>query len=146
MKKFAITAFIFFIVLFSFSGCDKSTSPSEKERTTQLLTGKWKPASADSWAMADGVNVSGLFNGFTLSFTETGYTTTGTSPVWPASDTWNFKDDSFTLIVRGADGLEIRLITLDSNNLKMGFVWNQTTHKNGRLHSIAGKHEFTLTR
>ena len=97
---------LLFVVLSLLSGCKKDAPkpvPTEAERVTTLLTaGKWNPSSsAPNWVLVDGVDASELFVGFSITFTETGYTTTGTSPVWPATDTWKFLPGSTTEIIRG---------------------------------------------
>ena len=121
--------------------------PTLKEKATTLMTangGKWNPAAVTNWVMVEGVNVSDLFKNFTITFTATGYTTTGTSPVWPRVDTWHFKDDNATSFIRDSDGKEVTIKVTDTT-LEISLTWDQTLY-DGRTKSVAGRHVFTLTK
>src|SRR3954462_12474562 len=64
---------------------------TEAQKATNLLTangGKWHPAPLSNWVTVEGVNITDLFKDFSITFTATGYTTSGTTPVWARSDTW----------------------------------------------------------
>ena len=122
---------------------------TEKERVTELLTGNgqaWK-VTTTARVTVDGVDVTDdLFQGFSITFTPTSYTTSGTTPVWPRQDTWQFKDDNATTIVRGSDGKEVTLTAVSETQLKLTLEWTETTYEGGRKRSLAGKHEFTLAK
>ena len=149
MRKSKLLLFFAMLVLLgSFSHCKKDDpKPTEEERITKLLSeGQWKPATGN-WVTADGVSVVELFSDFTITFTETGYTTTGTTPVWPRTDTWSFKPGSTSVLIRDSDKVEVAIETLDERNLKLSLSWSQDTFiEGGRTKSVKGKHEFTLTR
>jgi hypothetical protein len=155
MKKIYSTSVfpMMMILIIIFSSCKKHKEtpepPTASEKTIALLTasgGRWSPpASVTNWVTVEGVNVSDLFRDFTITFTETGYTTTGTTPVWPRTDSWHFKDDTATTIVRDSDGKEVTIETLDETTLKITLTWDQTTY-DGRTKSVAGKHVFNLTK
>lgn len=142
---------LFFFALLLLNGCGGSDPAPEltpREKATQLLTsgtGKWNPAPLTNWVMVEGVNVSELFKDFTISFTATGYTTTGTTPVWPRSGTWTFKDDAAKIFIRDSDKKEVTIETLDEKTLRITLTWDLTTY-GGRTQAIAGKHEFNLTK
>jgi hypothetical protein len=149
MKTSSLTFLVIFSLLF-FSNCkkkdDPEPEPTEEERVTALLTaGQWAPATGN-WVVVDGVSVVELFADFKISFTNTGYTTTGTSPVWPQTGTWKFKTGSTKIFIRDADQVEVTIETLDEKNLKLSLFWDKETTKPGRTSSIKGKHEFTLTK
>jgi len=119
---------------------------TEKEKVTALLTsdgGRWKPAALSNWVMVEGINVSDLFKNFTITFTASGYTTSGTSPVWPRSGTWQFKDDAAKVFIRDSDKKEVTIESISETTLRITLVWDQTTY-GGRGQSTKGKHEFNL--
>jgi len=118
------------------------------EKATALLTadgGKWNPAPLGDWVTVEGVNVTDLFKDFSITFTATGYTTSGTSPVWARTDTWSFKDDTATTMIRKSDSKEVT-VDVTETTLKLTVTWDQTTYEGGRTQSINGKHEFNLVK
>ncbi len=122
--------------------------PTEAEKNTELLTsgtGKWTSAST-AGITVDGLDVTGdLFKGFTITFTSDKIFTTGTTPVWLREDTWHFKDDSGTVMLRGQDDKEI-IVEVNDNTLQLTLEWDQTTYEGGRTKSIPGTYVFTLTK
>ena len=129
-------------------GGDDPTPLTQTQKVTQMLTssgGTWTPATA-SGVMVDGVDVTAeLFAGFTITFKDGTYTTTGTSPVWPADDTWSFKDETATVIIRGVDQKEVTINEISASQLKLSLEWSETTY-GGRKSSLEGKHEFNLNK
>lgn len=127
-------------------GGDEPEPLSESEKVTDLLvsgSGAWTPTSSGG-VTVDGVDVTNeLFAGFTITFLEGTYTTTGTSPVWPAQDTWRFKDETAKVIIRGLDEKEVTITEISASRLKLTLEWSETTY-GGRKSSLKGKHEFTL--
>jgi hypothetical protein len=128
--------------------------PTQKEKVTAKLiagNGTWTPA-----ASGISVNQSGtitdvtqtLFKDFTIKFTATTITTAGTTPVWLRSDTWHFKDDAATVIVRGMDNKEITMTFVSDTQLKLSLQWDKTTTApaGGRVESVPGIYEFTLNK
>jgi len=127
--------------------------PTDLEKYKTLLTGgKWSPSSATNWVIVNGVDVSELFKDFTITFTATGYTTTGTTPVWPRTDTWKFKTESSVkqgvanIVIRNSDGSEVTIESLDDKIMKLTLLWNKETTEGGRSTSVIGKHEFTFAK
>ena len=120
--------------------------PSESEKATELLisgTGTWTPTSS-AGVTVDGVDVTDdLFQNFTITFKEGTYTTTGSSPVWPSQDTWRFKDETGTIIIRDHDEKEIAITEISASRLTLTLEWSETTY-GGRKNSLKGKHIFTL--
>lgn len=146
------TAFaVLALALFSAcGGSDPKPTPTEAEKVTAMLTGNgtatWKPA-ATAGVLVDGVDVTtDLFSGFSITFQEKTFTTTGTSPVWLRQDTWTFKDESAKVIIRGQDNKEITITEISETQLKLTLEWTQTTHSGGRAGSLKGKHEFILNK
>lgn len=136
---------------FLFSGCGGSDEPkpTQAEKVTELLVANgsaWSPA-ATSGVTVDGVDVTeDLFAGFSITFQEKTFTTTGTSPVWLRQDTWKFKDESATVIIRGQDNKEITIAEVSATQLKLTLEWTETTTSGGRQGSLKGKHEFLLNK
>ena len=124
-------------------------APTEQEKVTQMLTsggGTWRPQPS-SGVTVDGVDVTeDMFAGFTITFQEKTFTTTGTSPVWLRQDTWFFKSGSSTIIIRGQDSKEITITEISDNQLKLSLEWTKTTTEGGRQGSLKGKHEFVLAK
>lgn len=129
-------------------GGDDPAPLTQTQKVTQTLTstgGTWTPATSGG-VTVDGVDVTDeLFAGFTITFLEGTYTTTGTSPVWPAEDTWRFKDETATIIIRGVDQKEVTITEISASQLKLSLVWSETTY-GGRKSSLKGKHEFHLNK
>jgi hypothetical protein len=123
--------------------------PTEAEKRLEILiagNGTWNLPTTGGVTLADGsgsLDITELFENFTVKFTEAGYTTTGTTPVWARSGTWEFKDDSGDVFVR-EDGLEVTVIEITETSLKFSLEWDQTTYEEGRPRSLAGTHTFTL--
>jgi hypothetical protein len=116
--------------------------PTQKEITTALLTkGTWPLTSI----VVEGEDASALFTGFSLTFTNTGYTTTGTTPVWARSGTWSFTDDTATKFKRD-DNIEVTITSVDDKTLKLTLFWDKQTTQGGRTNSIPGRHDFILTK
>jgi hypothetical protein len=150
MKTY-LTYAIVALLLISLPCCKKdSAKPSQEQRVTTLLikgTGKWTPS------LAGGVTVEGLdvtedlFKDFSITFTADKFFTTGTTPVFLREDTWRFKDDTATIILRGQDDKEITVETVSENELQLSLEWDQTTYEEGgRTRSIPGTVVFTMTK
>jgi hypothetical protein len=131
------------------SGCKDDPKPkqTEAQRATQILTsngGTWSPAASNAITVG-GIDVTqDLFAGFSITFSENTFTTTGTTPVWLREDTWHFKDATANVIIRGQDGKEITITEISDDLLKLSLTWDQTTYEGGRENSLAGTYEFVL--
>jgi hypothetical protein len=133
------------ITLFASCGKDDPAvepEPTEQERITTLLTTAPWPLTS---VVVEGENAAELFKDFSLTFTTTGYTTTGTTPVWARSGTWTFTDDTAKKFKRN-DNVEVTIESVDEKNLKLSLVWDRQITEGGRTKALRGKHEFTLTR
>lgn len=148
-EKLASILVISLALIISACAGDPDPRPlTEAEKVTDILTagtGTWTPATSGG-VTVDGVDVTDdLFTEFTITFLEGTYTTTGTSPVWPSQDTWRFKDETASVIIRGLDEKEITITEISASQLKMTLEWSETTY-GGRTNSLKGKHEFTLNK
>jgi hypothetical protein len=124
--------------------------PTQVEKVTAMLTeegGTWTP-SGSAGITVDGVDVtSDLFEGFAITFGESTFTTTGTTPVWLRTDTWEFTDESATAFTRGQDGKTVTITTISDTQLKLTLEWDQTTYEEGgRKRSIPGTYQFILNK
>ena len=129
--------------------CDDEEVTKVQKATKLLISNgaTWKPGSVT----IDGVDLTeDLFKGFSIQFSETGFATTGTSPVFDADDSWTFKDDTGTVILRGQDDKELTIVSLTKDQLVFTLDWDQTTtepiDEGGRKKSLKGLHEFTLVK
>lgn len=127
---------------------DPKPRQTEAQKVTRLLTahgGTWSPAGAAAITV-DGIDVTqDLFSGFSITFSENTFTTSGTSPVWLRQDTWTFKDETAKVIVRGQDGKEITIESVSETQLTLTLQWDQTTY-DGRKHSLAGNYKLVLNK
>jgi hypothetical protein len=133
------------VSLITFSNCGdskKDPEPTEAEKTTKLLTAAtWKLQSLT----IDGVSDSNFFKGLTISFTETGFSTTNGDPIWPATGTWSYTDGTTTARkIKRNDNVEVAIDEITATGLTLSIQWDKTT-TGGRTNSIAGKHIFKLT-
>lgn len=151
VKTHLLSALLFgatLLTLVSFPSCDKKEDPPPvAEKTAQEIVAE--KMVAGNWPLTtitvDGEDASSLFQNFSITFTKTSYTTTGTSPVWARSGTWTFLNQEGTTFKRD-DGIEVAIEFSNSDKtMKLTLTWNQTT-TGGRTESIAGRHEFILTR
>lgn len=147
--KIHMVAIITACMLSACGGGDPDPAPTQVERVSVLLQAdghSWAPA-ASTGVTVDGVDVTeDLFSGFSITFHERTFTTTGTTPVWLREDTWTFKDETAKVMIRGQDNKEITITEVSDTQLKLTLEWTQTTHSGGRQGSLKGKHEFLLTR
>jgi hypothetical protein len=149
-----LSGFLLFVVTVVFTACGggsddpKPIDKTEKEKNTELLV-----ASGGSWtAASSGITVGGvdvtadLFKDFSIKFTDTQFTTTGTTPVFLRTDTWHFKDETAKVIIRGQDNKEMTIESISATQLKLSLQWDETTYEGGRKKSIPGTYVFTLTK
>ena len=137
---------IFFLsiaLLICFSSCDNDDTQLEADRVSQLLTtgGTWNMQSVT----VSSTDQTALYSGLQISFTEAAYTSVNGGTIWPASGTWEFTNETATVIKRN-DGVMIALNEVTEKKLVMSFTWDKTTLGSGRVNSISGQHVFTFTR
>jgi len=134
---------ILLLAIFAFSCSEESSDPvPENAETVQLkkLAQTWEPITV----MKDDENVTGRFNGFTITFTQQKtYATTpdqGGYDVDPfqANGTWDFKGDNLNIISRD-DGVDMNL-SVTETKLTLQF---QIANPNGRVLGI-GEYNFEL--
>jgi hypothetical protein len=139
-----LDAICLIIALFYFSSCnDDAPTLNEAERVTKLLAnGTWSLSSV----LVDDTDASELFEDFSITFTETSYTTTGTTPVWERNGMWSFVNaDSPTQFIR-EDDVVVTIAAIEERMLTLELLWTTQTISGGRQLSIKGKHVFVLIR
>jgi hypothetical protein len=124
--------------------------PTPVEKVTEMLTAgtaTWTP-SGSAGITVDGVDVTAdLFEGFAIKFGESTFTTTGTTPVWLRTDTWQFTNENATAFTRGQDGKTVTITSISDTQLKLTLEWDQTTYEEGgRKKSIPGTYQFILNK
>lgn len=119
---------------------------------TNLVKSQWKVSSV----MVDGMDMSSMFTGFTISFNPSSYqngipsftgsySVTNGGPVWYSSGNWIIPDINMAgSFIRSSDDLSITLQEVTETNLKMSLQWNKQTFGDGRIGSIQGQHIFTM--
>lgn len=120
------------------SGCQDELTP--KEQAESLLTsGTW-----DSPVVSvDGVDYTNLYTNFSIVFKGQTYTSYGGSPLWPASGTWQIRDDAGKILE--LDGkLEMHISSLTEADLELTFEWESSTFASGRVKSVGGTNIFKL--
>jgi hypothetical protein len=121
-------------------GCEDE--PTIAEKTEAMLTsGEWnKPI-----VTVDGIDESSLYQDFTIKFNKNSFTTSAGGPLWPASGTWTFKDESAKALILD-NTMEIQISEITDTNLELAIQNEATTFKAGRIKSIKGKNIFILSK
>ncbi len=155
MKSVRITILnysVFIVLMFGLglmsihlSGCGSKGEdpvPSFQDEVKAKMTApvKWNLLSAQ----VDGSDKTSVYAGLTISFTDTGYSTTNGRSLWPPSGTWAFVDTDGKRIKR-EDGTEINVEVTDTS-LILSFTWTKNTLGKGRIVSISGQHILTFGR
>jgi hypothetical protein len=126
---------------FLFSNCGSDPEP-ETTRVRNLLTsGVWSVQTVT----ANGTDLTTVYKDLKLTFTEGGFTASGGLPLWPATGTWTFPDDSATKIKRG-DNVVVTITAVEDKELTYTLPWTQATLGPGRVSSINGDHVFVMVR
>lgn len=152
-KILSIFCLLALSVGFMYCGSDddpKTQEPTEKEKVTELLVAggqSWQPSSS-SRITVEGVDVTDeYFEGFSIKFGTNTFTTTGTTPVWLRSDTWEFTDDNATAFIRGQDEKVVTITNISESELNLTLEWDSTTYaEGGRIRSTPGTYVFTLSK
>lgn len=145
MKKvkslYTASSLILILAVVFLSSCGGSDPSITDVNQGLLSSGTWKISNVN----VDGTDQTSLFTGLTLQFTATNYTTTNGEPVWPASGTWSFTDDTATAVKR-SDGVVVGISSISETSLVLTLTWDKTTLGTGRVNSVKGAHTFTFTK
>jgi len=119
---------------------------TESQKVTAILVGS--STSGSQWSMTsvfvDEIDYTEVFDGFTMTFTETGVTTTSGSVVFESTDGWNFKDETTAAQIVTDAGLTLSIDELTENKLVFSFEFDETIY--GRTSAVGGNNVFTLNR
>jgi hypothetical protein len=137
LKIMVVTAFACLITI---SGCQPGEGAVETDRVKKLLT-------SSAWTLEsltiDGADQTALYEGLTVTFNDTHFTSTNGGPAWPASGIWTFSNENGDAIVRG-DGIELNIYEINETRLVMDITWTMTTLGPGKSSSTSGEHRFTF--
>lgn len=147
------SVFILVFLIVGFFACSPTPEPpvdppTEQEKVVAVLTsgtGSWAASGTGITVGLDDVTEE-LFADFSIKFAANTFTTTGTTPVWKRQDTWSFKDETATVMLRGQDNKEIGITVVSPSQIKLTLTWDQTTYEGGRKKSIPGTYVFTLNK
>jgi len=135
-----LMSLLFVLSLFMLTNCGKETPLTEAEKVTAVLaSSQWKMNSA----LVDGTDQSSVYQGLTLNFTATGFTSTNGEPIWPATGTWQFTNDNARAMKRN-DGVEVSINESTNSKLVLQMSWSKTTLGSGRINSVGGQHIITF--
>jgi hypothetical protein len=104
-------------------------------------------ASGTTWLLdnvtVDDVDYTEVFSGFTLNFSETGFTSTNGSLVFDATDAWSFADDTAKII--STSNVDLTIETLIEKQFVFSFTWDETIF-GGITTAVGEKNIFTMSR
>lgn len=121
------------------SGCGGDEPSASEVMLKKLMAHPWHLSNA----LVDGNDKTSVYSGLSLTFTKTNITATDITPSWPTSITWEFTDGKAKAIIRN-DDLEIQLVEVSKDLLKISYTWNSTTFEPGRVKSVGGNHVLTF--
>jgi hypothetical protein len=140
MKPILISTLLI-LGLLATESCNKRVddTKSPKDKTSELLLGAaWNIKTV----VADGTDQTTVFNGMTLSFNSTSYTTTNGGALWPSNGEWSYADESGKSLLR-SDGLLVTIVDIADNSLSLGLVSTKGSI-GGRVNSVSGNYVFTF--
>lgn len=121
--------------------------PDPQQEFIQKLSGAWTVASVTR----DGVDVISDFQGFSVTFTSSGYTTQNGGVAWENSGSWDFSippsSDGSTATVTIDDSISVTL-TFSNNDqtLTVSFTIQETKFGTSRTKSLAGSYVFVVNK
>ncbi len=145
-----LSVFVLAIMLHSISCKSSGSDPipeTEIQRVTKLLIGD--ATSGTQWNIesvkVDEIDYTEVFAGFTITFTETGFTSTKGTIVFDATDSWSFKDDTAKVIT--TSNVDITIDEITESRLVFSFTWEGTVYGDGgRKSAVGGENVFTMNR
>jgi hypothetical protein len=135
----AITSF--FILSCNGGGDDGPEEPTAQELTFENLAGLWG-LPATGGIIVDGVDRTLNYEGFNLSFSSTGYTTTNAGTLFRATGTWSWASESTTTQINLDDGKTINIQDLSTTR----FVFTFTKSVGSVRAGVAGNYTITVNK
>lgn len=119
------------------SSCNNDDGPSLTETAFQQLSGDWS-FGVSGQILLDGQNVTLNYPGFTLSFADGTYQTTNGADLFKASGTWQWADNTGTLITIDS-GEQLTISTLNLTEFDFSFF-----HAGNTRAGIQGNYTISL--
>jgi hypothetical protein len=142
MKKLRYINMLLIALLITAVSCDPDDEPSTpdaKELAFQKLSGAWTLKGGSSIKL-DGINISANYPGFSIQFTEGGYTTTNAGDLLNATGSWTWLNDEAGVITLG-DDKEVTIVTLTEIFFKFTFVLTDTGGEANDVNGASGNYE-----
>lgn len=129
------------VILFNTNSCDNGgSSPTAQELAFEKLSGSWTFGTTGA-IVVDDQDVSLNYNGFGLSFTDGGYTTSNAGDLFGAQGNWSWGGDSAELVLLD-DGKSISILQLTESVFEFSFF-----HNNGsQAYGINGQYTVALVK
>ena len=144
MKKIKYLSLLLLVIWLSgIFSCNKGkTEVNPQDQVKTKLKGTWTIV----FATRDNIDVTSDFNGFSITFTETGYSTNGGGVALPVSGAWAFSGEKTDKVVFDGD-IDVTL-TFSNNdtNLRLEFTIPDTIYDLGRKEVLGGDYVFELTK
>ncbi len=138
-----ITSILAVIALTQLTSCKPDDTPSQtlQDLAFEKLAGAWTLGTAGS-INVDGQDISLNFPGFSLSFTDGGYTTTNAGDLFRASGTWTWTDEQAGEVDLD-DGKMLTIVNLTENIFNFTFDFAGT---GGVANGIGGSYEIIVVK
>lgn len=143
------------IALLTFGACNQDDSPPtpQEEQLAILIDEVWgdqngsssNQAAPPGTVIVDGQDVSVNFIGFSLSFTDGGYTTTGAEDLFKASGTWEWMDEEARMLSLD-DGKEVTILELSETVFSFRFTFTSNGGAANLVNGISGTYVIRLVR
>ena len=144
MRKY-ITSLVFITLattLFLSCGSEgEPDEPSAQELTFENLAGQWG-LPAVGGIVVDGVDRTLNYQGFNLSFSETGYSTSNAGDLFQSSGTWEWANETTTNQIILDDGKNITIQSLTTSVFTFAF----TQSDGGVRAGVAGSYTVTVNK
>ncbi|WP_089241153.1 hypothetical protein [Belliella buryatensis] len=135
---------ILLLIVGSISSCEKKEIPDlteEQVRQINLTTSAWRLERVT----VDGMNQTDIYRDLQLNFSASSYTSTNGRVIWPETGTWEFTDETNT-VIRRDDGLLVTIQVVTSNSLILALTWESGSITTGRIAAVSGNHIFEFGR
>ena len=137
-----------FISLLLFASCGGSDDPQPDPEDPQVAATKL--LTANSWLVnsvtKDNTDVSSEYTGFSVTFTDIGYSTQNGSSAWDAGGAWSWANSTTTTEINLDTGIFLQISFGNSNTaLTCNFTVPETVYDTGgRTYSLQGNYVFVL--
>ncbi len=155
-SQLALAGLICLALLLVSCGGDDGPKTPEEEQLEKLAGVTWGDQNASGGGgstvpapagtvIVDGQDVSANFIGFSLSFTDGQYNTTGAEDLFSATGTWAWVDEDAQQLLLD-DGKQITILELTETIFRFSFIFNATGGEANSAEGISGSYIITLNR